>query len=108
MFHRPPRHSTMDYQITTARPWRYRHPKRGHQALDPGTHRVPEDISDSLACLAIEQGVAVRVAAPAAAVAAPPYADPLKPDPKKPRRKPRVSPKNRSLGAAPENKLPLQ
>lgn len=50
----------MQYEITIDRPWRYRDPKRGRQQLSPGTYRVPEDIADPIANLAVAEGMATR------------------------------------------------
>lgn len=50
----------MTYQITTERPWPYRHPKKGRAVLTPGVYAVPEQLPYEVAELAVAQGVAKR------------------------------------------------
>jgi hypothetical protein len=50
----------MNYQITTERPWPYRHPKKGRTVLQPGIYSIPEQLPYDIAELAVSQGVAKR------------------------------------------------
>ena len=50
----------MIYQITTERPWNYRHPKKGRMVLTPGVYAVPDQLPYAIAELAVSQGVAKR------------------------------------------------
>lgn len=75
----------MNYTVIFATEWRYRDRKRGPQVVAAGTYRVPDQMKDAVAKMAIDAGKARRLARPVSRV---------KPKP----------PENRSLGPSPENK----
>lgn len=52
----------MTFSLIVDRPWRYRHPKRGMQTLQPGRYRVPEEIPEAIARRAVSDGMAKREA----------------------------------------------
>lgn len=95
----------MDYKITIARPWRYRHPRFGSQVLDPGMYSVPEQVTDSIARQALDQGVAIRSVGQSVTHVPPPVEAP--PVRRKKRKAKGPAPDNRALGVAPENKQAL-
>ena len=78
----------MKYSIVISSEWRYRDRKRGPQAVAPGSYRVPEDVKEAVAEMALAAGKAKRVARSMGQRKTP-------------------SPQNKSLGAAPENKTTL-
>lgn len=74
------------FEIVIEQTWTYRHHKRGMQTVPAGTYRVPEQMKEAVANLAIERGVGKKV-----------EASPVK----------KVASRNKSRGAAPNNKATL-
>lgn len=103
----------MDYKIVIARPWQYRHRRRGYVTAEPGTYLVPEQMEPYAAELAVLQGMAVRheINLPAIPVSEEPETE--APAEQEPAAKPTASaerPKGRRgrrrrKGPAPENKI---
>lgn len=85
-----------EYEITIAETWRYKDHKRGPQLVEAGRYRVPSELKDAVARMAIEAGAAVVISRDGEAVATKP----------KTQRKKRA-PLNKSRGVAPENKTTL-
>jgi hypothetical protein len=90
----------MEYEITLAKDWSYKDHKRGPQTVRAGIYRVPQDLKDAVARMAIDAGAGVRSEIGQAA-------DPAKPRRTYTRRK-TPAPENRAFGAAPENKSLLE
>lgn len=95
----------MDYRVTFKKSWKYRDRKRGLTEIAAGSYNVPEQVSDAAARLAVAQGMASTYVPQ---MPARPKAEPTETEqqPTTPRRKGRA-PKNKSRGAAPENKTTL-
>ena len=100
----------MPFAINIPRPFRFRHRSRGAQELPAGVYYVPEQLEERYALLAIDQGMAVRMAPPATVAVKEPEPAPVEPAPaptpepptaaKLPRKRGR-----RRKGVSPENKL---
>ena len=102
----------MPFAINIPRPFRFRHRSRGALEIPAGVYYVPEQLEERYALLAIDQGMAVRLAPPATVVVNEPEPEPapVEPEPaptpepptaaKPPRKRGR-----RRKGASPENKL---
>lgn len=98
----------MPFAINILRAFRFRHRSRGAQELPAGVYYVPDQLEERYALLAIDQGMAVRMAPPATGpVKEPAPAEPepiLTPEPPAPAKPPRKRGRRRK-GASPENKL---
>lgn len=100
----------MTFAINILRAFRFRHRSRGAQELPAGVYYVPDQLEERYALLAIDQGVAVRMAPPATVAvkepeAAPPVEPEVKPAIQPTAAKPARKRGRRRKGASPENKL---
>lgn len=87
------------YQLVIIKPWRYRDRKRGMQTLQPGRYSVPQQVPESVARLAVDQGMATLTR-----LAPPPMDTPAVQPAAANRKRP---PRNKARGPAPENKSAL-
>lgn len=94
----------MDYEIIIPSDWTYRDSKRGPQTVRAGTYRIPRDLKDAIARMAIEQGKGER----REISDVPAKSEEAKPAKRKyTRRQKGPAPENKSLGSAPDNKSTL-
>ena len=77
-------------QLEVLRDWRYRDRARGSRMLSKGLYKIPDEISEKVATLAVEQGVVVIV---------PQYTDPVVEE-----KAIRRAPVNKAHRRAPKNK----
>ena len=102
----------MPFAINILRAFRFRHRSRGAQELPAGVYYVPDQLEERYALLAIDQGMAVRMAPPATVAVKEPEPEPSAVDPEPvPTPEPPLATKparkrsRRRKGAPPENKL---